>query len=240
MTIKNQLKIKYFNLVEQNKLFKSICFNAEIDNELVGYLKLKYIPQENISLISDTLGYLIFKTYFDDHQLISDYQLNNKKNILHKIGGTYLKLSKDEILLKSPQEIDSLFDKFSTYLNETYSKQRLEFINYWINKPSIDLVRVFTDKDTQVTDYSDGIGVKINRNRTNWQKKGIGYSLYEEAIKWCSNNNLELWASKTRTDDAKQLWNKLEHLPNFLITLNNNAKNIHQKENRPSIKLKIK
>ncbi len=240
MSIKNQLEIKNFNLVEQNKLFKSICLNAQIDGELVGYLKLKYIPQENTSLISDALGYIIFKSYFDDNQLIEDYQLNNKKNILCKIGSSYLRIPKEDILLKSSSEINILFDKFTYFLNENYSKQQSDFVNYWVNKPSIELVRVFSDKDTQVTDFSDGIGIKINRKPHNWQKKGIGYCLYESAIKWCSDNNLELWASKTRTEDAKQIWEKLEHLPNFLITFHNNTRNINLKEDRPSITIKIK
>ncbi len=240
MTIKNQLRITKNNLIENNTIFKSVCFNSYVGKDLVGYLKLKYIPQENLSLLSDCIGYLIIRSYFDDPKLLNDYKTNNKKNILSKFCTSYLNISKDELGSKDKPSIDELYLNLSEKLEQQYNKQRLDFINYWVNKPSIELVRVFSDKDIKVTDYSDGIGKKIERTPIDWQKKGIGSLMYEEAIKWCSDNNLELWASKTRTEESKHVWKKLEHLPIFLITLHQNLKNLNSKEIRPSVKIKIR
>lgn len=240
MTIKNQLKITTNKIVDSNSIFETVCFNSYLENQLVGYLKIKYVPKEKLSLISDCVGYLIFKSYFDDLNLVNDYKTNNIKNILIKIGSPYLKLSKEEISSKSKEQLDILYSQFVEHLSQNYNNQRIEFINYWVNKPSIDLVRVFSDKDTNITDYSSGNPQKKERSPINWQNKGIGTLMYEESIKWCSNNNLELWASKTRTEDAKHIWNKLEHMPNFLITFHSNFKYLINKEQRPSVKLKIR
>jgi GNAT superfamily N-acetyltransferase len=94
-------------------------------------------------------------------------------------------------------------------------------MDYWVNKPQLEIIRVFSNKDDSFTDYSKDEQPKTKRlNIKNWQGHGIGASLYEFCTKWCSDRNMVLWASSTRTEDAKRMWNSMEKLPKFTILAN--------------------
>lgn len=230
---------------EKNKerLFDSFVFSAYLDEELVGYAKLTFIPQTKSKNIEKPIDYLMYRTYGSDDELIKAYEAKDYKYILNKIGLKTINMSSEQLLQKSENSIKNLFNEFCLKIEEDYKSSHKSFYDYWVNKPSIELIRVFTDKDIKVTDYSDGIGKMISRKPLNYQRKGIGLKIYNSILDWCCQNNLSLWASNTQTEDAKKMWKLMETSPKFFLTMTEVLKysskgEIMSKTERPFIKIK--
>lgn len=215
------INFKIINLNKENYfLFDSVVIQAIIDSNIVGYLKLNYLTnttKENILI--EPFDYFIYKVYGDNSSIIKNYQEKEYNKILCKVGLRDLKLNESQIKKLTDVETLKLFISFKKQINNLYLNQFNYFIDYWLNKPSIELVRVFSDLDKSYTDYNTIDYQLKNRDAVNWQGKGIGLALYEKAITWCKNNNLELWASLNRTEDGKKIWKALEKYPKFSIIM---------------------
>lgn len=196
-------------------LFNSVSFNAFIDGELVGNAKLTYIPKEKI--FSDAVGYLIYKNYCSNEKLINAYQSSDYKTILKLIGTKTPGIALINLDNKNQSDIFQLYKHFLDTIENDYGNQARSFIEYWVDKPSIEIIRVFTEKDTTVTNYTNGNAEKIKRINTNWQNLGVGQAIYTTIINWCEEHDFSLWSSKTRTEEAKKIWYKLDSNPKFTV-----------------------
>ncbi len=242
----NNLIIKINKIQEEKnkeRLFDSFVFSAYLDEELVGYAKLTFIPQTKSKNIEKPIDYLMYRTYGSDDELIKAYEAKDYKYILNKIGLKTINMFSDHLLQKSENSIKNLFNEFCLKIEEDYKSSHKSFYDYWVDKPSIELIRVFTDKDIKVTDYSDGIGKMTSRKPLNYQRKGIGLKIYNSILDWCCQNNLSLWASNTQTEDAKKMWKLMETSTKFFLTMTEVLKysskgEIMSKTERPSIKIK--
>ncbi len=201
----------------RSKLFSTFIFNASVNSETVGYSLLTFIPESKSHLIKTPMDFLIYKTYGTDDNTIKAYEEKNIIYLLDKLANKFI--NKNQISNLEHKQIDSIYNQFVSSINEDYKKQHQKFIDYWVQKPAIELIRVFTDKDILVSDYSTGVVEKIKREPVNWQKKGIGLALYESIVDWCGKNQLELWASNTRTEDAKNMWKIMEKHPKFFVSM---------------------
>lgn len=243
----NQIILQSFDLEEdivKSRLFDSTAIQATVDGEVVGYVKLTYISQEKSSKLSEPFDYFIYKIYGFDDKVVNAYASRNLKYLLGKLALRDLNITQENLNLLSKSETNDLFEKFKESINNTYINQFNSMVDYWVNKPSIELIRVFSDKDDSYTDYSQPGYPSVERqNNKNWQGQKIGAALYEVAAKWCHSKDLELWGSTTRTDDAKRMWKIMETIPKFFVLMTEVCKysstgQILSKTERPKLNIK--
>jgi len=219
----NNLTFKTFELNED--ISKSILFNSRIiqafvGNELIGYAKLVYIDEKNSKKLLEPFDFFIYKVYGSNETIVKLYENNQHKELLETLALKELHLSKEKLNTLTQNEITVLFSNYKETINTIYYSQFKYFQDYWIGKPTIELIRVFSDKDTKYTDYNnDGYPVIERTTLINWRNKGLGIKLYEEIATWCNNSGLALWASTTRTEDANKIWKALENHPKFFISM---------------------
>ncbi len=208
-------KIQKINIIHKkieeegrSELFDTYAFNAYINDELVGYAKLSYIPKQKAEKINSPMDYYIYKNYSDNESILNAYKEKNYEYLIQKLSPK---------LLDKKSSIEDIYHEYENEINNLFFSQYKRFYDYWVNKPSIDLIRVFSEKDTKVSDL---INKKIiERKPKNYQKQGIGISLYIHIADWCKSNNLHLWSSQTQTEDAKKIWESMEKNPKFLVLM---------------------
>jgi len=205
----------------KSRLFDSFSIQARVANEVVGYAKLIFISSEKAKKLLEPFDFFIYKIYGSTDSVVESYEKNNYKFLLGKLALNELKISSVELEQMPTKTINNLFFEFKEKINNDYKGQFNSFMDYWVNKPQLEIIRVFSNKDDSFIDYSKDNQPKTKRLKiNNWQGNGIGISLYEFCAKWCSDRNMVLWASSTRTEDSKRIWNSMEKLPKFTILAN--------------------
>jgi hypothetical protein len=243
----NEINLQCFDLKEdivKARLFDTSVIQASVNDEVVGYVKLAYIGPEKANKLAEPFDYFIYKIYGSDEKIVEAYESYNIKYLLEKLALRDLKITQENFNSLSKNQINELFDQFKESINQTYKNQFNTMIDYWVNKPSIELIRVFSDKDDSYTDYSQPGYPSIERqNNKNWQGQRVGAALYESAAKWCHSKGLELWGSTTRTEDAKRMWKIMENMPKFFVIMTEVCKysstgQILSKTERPKLNIK--
>lgn len=241
------INIKSFNLEEdivKSRLFDSTAIQASVDGEIVGYLKITYISEKKANKLVEPFDYFIYKIYGSDEKICNAYDVYDIKYLLENLALKDLKISNENFNLLSKLEINQLFEEFKENINQTYKNQFNSMTDYWINKPNIEIIKVFSNKDDSYTDYSQlGYPSVDRKNNLNWQGQKVGAALYEAAANWCHSKGLELWGSTTRTEDAKRMWKIMESMPKFFITMTEVCKysstgQILSKVERPKLTIK--
>lgn len=241
-----EITIRIFQIdeeIQKSRLFDTFVFQALIKNEVVGYAKLTYINETNSQKLKEPFDYFIYKLYASDEKTISFYENKDYKNLLIKIGLKDSNLTKEDVEQLSKKELEETFYIFKNKINQTYENQFKYFYDYWVNKPNIELIKVFSEKDDKYTDFFLNGHPLIERKETkNWQGQNIGAALYDVCIQWCQSKNLSLWASTTQTEDAKRMWKNMEKLPKFTLMVTELFKygqdgQVIQKISRPKINL---
>lgn len=192
----------------REEIFNTYIFNAYLNNEFAGYAKLSYIPEEKAKKIKSTMSYFIYKNYGSDKTIINAYKNKDYETILKKLYNKYDSSNKD---------IKETFLKFEEEITNSFFKQHQKFFDYWVNKPTLDLIRVFDEKDTKVTDFIQE--ETIYREAKNFKRQGVGLAIYSHIAEFCKQKNLKLWASQVQTEDAKTIWEKMEKHPKFLVLM---------------------
>lgn len=243
----DSINLRYFSLNEdivKARLFDSSVIQASVNDEIVGYVKITYISKEKATKLAEPFDYFIYKIYGSDDKIVNAYESKNFKYLLEKLALKDLQVTKEELDSLSQLEVKTLFKSFKKGINTTYKIQFNSMIDYWVDKPSIELIKVFSEKDSYYTDYSQEDYPCIERiNNKCWQGQRIGAALYEASAKWCHSKGLELWGSTTRTDDAKRMWNIMEKMPKFFIIMTEVCKystsgQILSKIERPKLNMK--
>ncbi len=226
---KHKITIIHKQIEEEvrNELFDTHVFNAYINEELVGYAKVSYIPESKSLKIKNPMDYFIYKNYSDNESVLKAYKEKNYEYLIQKLSPK---------MLGTDSSIENIYSKYESEINQMFSSQYKKFYDYWFDKPSIDLIRVFSEKDHKVTDL---INQKtIEREPKNFQKQGIGLSLYSHIADWCKSNNLHLWSSQTQTEDAKKIWESMEKNPKFLVLMQD-AIEESLKNNQPKLRKQL-
>ena len=182
---------------------------AEVDNEFAGYLKISYIPESRfdkkypdlLHFLASTKGWCTLKTGLELKDLdliIEELDIYNKYK--KPIFDFELKLQALTILTEDVTCI--------------YQEEYRGFKEYHVDKPIIDMVRVYDSSDSYAFshDYKHSI---LRENLVDFKHQGIGTMLYKEAARWMAEKNLCLYASNTQTEDAKRMWLKLSNTCNI-------------------------
>jgi len=243
----NPISLQFFTLTEdivKARLFDSSVIQASVNGEVVGYVKLTYISAEKASKLAEPFDYFIYKIYGSDDKVVEAYESGNIKYILEKLALKDLQVTKNEFESLSNFEMNELFKLFKRGINTTYLIQHKSMIEYWVDKPSIELIKVFSEKDHFYTDYSQIDYPCVDRkDNTCWQGQRVGAALYESAARFCQSKGLELWGSTTRTEDAKRMWKIMENMPKFFVMMTevckySNSGHVLGKVERPKLNLK--
>lgn len=234
-----ELKIK--ESTSKNRLFDTMVIQGFVENEIVGYVKYNYIPEDKSQKLQTPFDFFIYKMYADNDAIIDAYENKDHLFLLDKLALRDLQLTTEKLNTLSKDEVSFLFNSFQEKVNQTYQNQFKSFIDYWVGKPNIELIRVLSDKDDSYTDHSKPNQPLISREPKNWQGKGFGLALYTKTIDWCKNNGFELWASTNRTEDGKRMWKVLEKHPKFSVIMTHvhkysNDGNILSSTERPKVK----
>jgi hypothetical protein len=179
--------------------------------------------------------------YADNDSIIDAYENKDYFFLINKLALRDLNLTTEKLNTLPNDEIYSLFNVFQEKINQTYKNQFQSFVDYWVSKPNIELIRVLSDKDDSFTDYSKINQPLVSRDPKNWQNQGVGLALYTKTIDWCKNNGFDLWASTNRTEDGKRMWKVLEKHPKFSVIMTHVNKfssngNIISSTERPKVK----
>lgn len=241
------INLQCFDLQEdivKSRLFDSIAIQASVDGEVAGYVKITYISQEKASKLAEPFDYFIYKIYGSDEKVVDAYESRDVKFLLEKLALKDLNISQENFNSLSKFQVNELFEQYKGIINVTYKNQFNSMVDYWVGKPSIELIRVFSEKDDFYTDYSTPGYPSVDRlNTKNWQGQKVGAALYEASAKWCQSKDMELWGSTTRTEDAKRMWKIMEKLPNFFVSMTEVCKysssgQILSKVERPKLNIK--
>lgn len=226
------------------RLFDSSVIQASVNDEVVGYVKITYISQEKAAKLAEPFDYFIYKIYGSDDKVVQAYESGDVRYLLEKLALRDLQITKEDCDSLSKLEAQELFRIFKKGINTTYNIQFKSMVDYWVNKPTIELIKVFSERDYSYTDYSQQDYPCVDReDNKSWQGQRIGAALYESAAQWCNSKGLELWGSATRTEDAKRMWNIMEKMPKFFVIMTEVCKysssgKVLSKTERPKLNIK--
>ena len=131
----------------KSRLFDSFSIQARVANEVVGYAKLIFISSEKAKKLLEPFDFFIYKIYGSTDSVVESYEKNNYKFLLGKLALNELKISSVELEQMPTKTINNLFFEFKEKINNDYKGQFNSFMDYWVNKPQLEIIRVFSNKD---------------------------------------------------------------------------------------------
>lgn len=187
-------------------LWDSIYIQMFQEKEIIGYANISFISQNSFEkYLKNPFDFFIYKIHCSNSALKKAYKHQNISQIL-----TLLKVPfTEENLLES-------YQKFYHTVQKNYQKPYQLFCDYWVNKPSIDIITVFSEKDSSFIDYLDK-QQKKQRNSISYKGKGYGKIFYFFITNLMHKKNYHLWESKTQTEDAKHIWNSFQKNQQFQL-----------------------
>lgn len=124
---------------------------------------------------------------------------------------------------------DSSFDKLS-YIKEVYQEQYENFLNKWHQKPTVEIVKIYSDKDEKSSHFDSWPHQSKQRNPINFQKMGLGKFLHYAAGLALKQKKLYLWQSSTQTQEGQDMWKSMENNNQFLICCQTFQKQFENKQ----------
>ncbi len=160
-------------------------FEAVIDGETAGYLKVSYIPEERFKrhyknifdYIDKITGKAIPKDYSDRKKALNTLAYS----ILGWPGLDRLEPSLEEL---DDEDLDRIEKDISKEAVKKHWKAFEEFKDHWVDKPVVDFIFV----------------------ETGHRRKRIAVALYEFAAKWLAQRGMKLHASGLQSDNAMAAW----------------------------------
>ena len=149
-------------------------------------------------------------------------------------------------LLKSNKDPQLWFDKKDTsffdfvkkddfldvvdYIRNTHQEQYENFIHKWHQKPTVEIVKIYSDNDEKSSHFDYWPHQSKNRESINFQKMGLGKFLHYVAAVALKPKNLYLWQSSTQTKEGKDMWESMEKNSQFLICCQTFQKQLENKQ----------
>lgn len=202
------------------EMYNKIIIKSVVDGQDTGYIKLAYIDsqwaQEHLK---NTMDYFIYKSYDTQSPIFLAYQKQDFISLVRAFSKE-INLSSEKINSLDQDCAQKYWTDIVQSLTNKHEHKFQEFKDYWINKPTIEMICVYTEKDQHSWDFSKFPAEKAERdNPKNWRSQKIGLALYSAAAKWCKMNGLQLWASTNQTENAKKMWQIMEKMPCFSIMM---------------------
>lgn len=173
-------------------------FNAYIDGEPAGYLKVSYIPRERFEKyyknFVDYTSRIEGRGYSSgfQKQTFDDLSLIDQVKALARIDRAWpsyddqhdLKSMSNEELMNAKKELINLIKDEYPEVIRNYK----DFENFHVDKPLVDYINV----------------------EPQFRRQRIAAALYEYAAKWLVKRGMKLYASGIQTDAAKAAWEWLK------------------------------
>jgi hypothetical protein len=193
---------------------------AYVGREPVAYIKVKYVSSEIKDRLYPDAFHFALKTSSSYYQLKNLMEKTPEDQFKRKDYIQALRYGNKRLSLAESKEIESFSlpklqerweaCKQQIAREDSYSYQ--EYLKTWLDKPSIDYVRVRDKSDTANGPYyKDGIRQEGVPTR-DYQREGIGTIIYEEMAIWLAERGLHLWKSFNPSLSAKMTWEKLDRL----------------------------
>lgn len=175
-----------------DELFSKIYITALYENEPAGIVNIHYINNETYDKkLKTVLDFFVYKMH-QGYPDVKELYENRDKNLLG--------------FVKHFHNYGKTIEDIESNITEIYGKKHLEFIDYWVNKPSRELTFVFDDKTTAFRGVYNGEIVKQFRKAKCMRKKGIGKALLEKSIEVVAQKNMSLWESNNKTAQGVKFW----------------------------------
>jgi GNAT superfamily N-acetyltransferase len=196
----------------KNRGWRVDKIEAKIGNELVGYIKISYIPKTRFrqyyKSVFNFAHQMLGQTVFPFGKETASLESLNNKELFDALYRVYREKSyslaeqldpkmprKQVMLLLKKQELAWMNDE----TNEPYGEKFKKFYRYHVDKPMVDAIRV-----------EDGSGSLGTAGKPSHLRRGIGRKLYAAASEWMQERGLRLHASGCQTNDAKACWTKFD------------------------------
>lgn len=190
--------------------------NAYVKGEHAGYLKISYITKDRfvkhyptiLNYLTTITGNIIlpFDKKSAHYKDLNDSDLKSTVKALtrHSRSRKYHDMwNTGKGIPESRKELLFIIEDIIKIELKDKKKKFKEFIEYHVDKPIVDFIKVFK-KDEVKSKYGD------DTSKQNFQRQYIGTALYLEAADWLKNKGLKLYASGSQTDAAQGAWIKLE------------------------------
>lgn len=195
-----EFKLFFVNDKESSH-FSQLIVQANVENEMAGYISLLYLSEENKN------------KYFSS---VWDFYLNSKmsfnlKSLLDKDSELFC----NEVNKVFNLQINTVED-FKNYIEKLFYNDYTKFISFHFNKPYPELVTVYSDSEKTCKDFSELPFMNVERKRKNFLNRGIANAIHHAACSILKQKNMFLHASNNNTEDGKRLWENLTKNPKFL------------------------
>lgn len=190
--------LETFTTPESSDLFHRIYITAHADGKPAGFVRIIYIGKEIAEKkLKDSLQFFIYKINYSNEELHKAYEDGNLELLCKKLKSFNRSQTGD--LLRDWEIIQQ-------NIHETYHKKHEEFVDYWVDKPSRELIYVVneTTKFFGIIDGNEEVSTSIEPH--NWQGCGIGRELVEQSVKYTEKLKLNLWQSNNQTKQGLKLW----------------------------------
>jgi len=163
---------------------------AFIENEEVGFIRIAYIPKESVPDLYPSILNFIDKQGGHSLLPIDDpsmpYQsLSNEE--LYKLvkNGRWVLLQKQDSVPTDRSSLLILAKELEDWAKQSkYQKKFDKFLEYHVDKPEPDMIRINDD----------------------FKRQGIATSLYLFTARWLAQKNLQLWTASLQTGEAEKTW----------------------------------
>lgn len=189
--------LEKFTTVNDADLYHRTYITVHINHQPAGFVKIIYIGDEIAQKkLRNCTQFFIYKINNDNTAIANAYE-NNDLEFLCKKFKSFTKLTND---------LEKDWNNIQKSINEDYGNKYIEFLDYWVNKPSRELIYVLDEKDKQFSIIQDNEELIVPVFPQNWKGQGIGKALAEKSINYAHNLRLHLWQSSNQTEQGKKLW----------------------------------
>ena len=156
---------------------------ALIDDKMMGYINLSYIPHEEWERVYPTAWHFSQILLPDGRLLgLSDDEMKDAEVLWYNLVGKYMSNGAQKKISAEQRKKD-----LDGELKE-YERIKKQLYNFYVDKPIVDFVRSME------------------------QRNHVGLNLYKYAARWLAEKGMALYASDIESESAKKLWAKLEKL----------------------------
>lgn len=190
------------NVAERtNKGFIVNKLKTFIHSRQVGYLKIAYVPSEDVDYYFPTIFHFMDqvkgwhlleheddfnspKVYPGDEEFAKE--AHNRRGI-QKVDDFPDWREYDEV---SDERWEELADYYKKEIRETFNDQFQKYLDYYVDKPYVDYSSV--DED--------------------YRRRRIGFNMYKKMAKMLGEKGMVLYSSTIQTDEAQAVWEKLKEV----------------------------
>ena len=181
-----------------------VCHRVEarVGEEVVGYLKIEYVPSETLAEKVPTVWHLWCRTDWWAQQGDWGQVWASAHRALHTVPPHLLGVVESSFMLSAehiPEDEGLIQAELAALVEATRDRRdgpwvrHKEFKHNHLDRPKVGFIRTLCPSS-----WEEG---------TNWQRKGIATLLYIEGAKWLAREKgLPLWASTLQQGPPRKAW----------------------------------